>query len=166
MSKAEVVVVGEAGDKILYISFVKDGEVIPNTLFKLQHPGMLETEKWGNQMISHKVDSVDVNTSVRTKRFFNECVFPVKEAITGLEQELVAEYGINSEPKPTPDTIHPRFHSLWHRVSTRFLDGDLWNALPESRSESGGHSESDELLSGQKNGANSRANDSAPKSKK
>ncbi|MBK8397429.1 MAG: hypothetical protein IPL26_19620 [Leptospiraceae bacterium] len=136
MAKPEVVVVAEASDKVLYINFFQDGESIPNTLFRLQHPGMLEVEKWGNQVVTHKGDGMDLNTTIRTKRFFKECVFPVDKAITPEEDSLIAEYGVNNGGKPEPEKIHPRFHSLWHRVSTRFLDGDLWNDIPESRSDS------------------------------
>jgi len=135
MAKPEIVIVAEASDKVLYINFFKDGESIPNTLYRLQHPGMLEVEKWGNQVVQHKGDSMDLNTTIRTKRFFKECVFPVTEALTPEEESLIAEYGANNGGKPTPETIHPRFHSLWHRVSTRFLDGDLWNDVPESGNE-------------------------------
>jgi hypothetical protein len=135
MAKPEIVIVAEGNDKVLYINFFQNGEPIPNTLFRLQHPGMLEVEKWGNQVINHKGDSMTLDTTVRTKRFFKECVFPVSEAITPDEEILIEKYGLNQGGKPTPETIHPRFHSLWQRVSSRFLDGDLWNDIPESGNE-------------------------------
>jgi hypothetical protein len=136
MAKPEVVIVAEGSDKVLYINFFQNGDAIPNTLYRLQHPGMLEVEKWSNQVIEHNGDKMKLDTTVRTKRFFKECVFPVSEALTPEEEILVEKYGLNQGGKPTPETIHPRFHSLWQRVSTRFLDGDLWNDIPESGNES------------------------------
>lgn len=132
MAKPEVVIVAEGSDKILYVAFFQNEEVIPNTLFRLQHPGMLEVEKWGNQMFEQKGEAMKLDTTVRTKRFFKECVFPVSEALTPDEEILISKYGANKNPKPTPENVHPRFHSLWQRVSSRFLDGDLWNDIPES----------------------------------
>lgn len=136
MAKPEVVIVAEGSDKVLYINFFQGEKSIENTLFRLQHPGMLEVEKWGNQVIEHNGDKMKLDTTVRTKRFFKECVFPVSEALTPDEEKLVEKYGLNKAPKPTPENIHPRFQSLWHRVSARFLDGDLWNDIPESGEES------------------------------
>lgn len=135
MAKPEVVIVAEASDRVLYVNFFQSDVSIPDTLYRLQHPGMLEVEKWGNQVIEHNGDKMRLDTTIRTKRFFKECVFPVNEALTPLEESLVEKYGLNNGGKPTPETIHPRFHSLWQRVSARFLDGDLWNDIPESGNE-------------------------------
>ena len=151
MAKPEVVIVAEGSDRILYVNFFQNGESIPNTLFRLQHPGMLEVEKWGNQVIEHSGDKMKLDTTIRTKRFFKECVFPVTEALTPLEESLIGKYGANNTNKPTPETVHPRFQSLWHRVSTRFLDGDLWNDIPESGDESFGHASGAFVDGGQTN---------------
>lgn len=136
MSKPEVVIVGEAGDKVLYIGIFQNEKFIPNTLFKLQHPGMLEVEKWNNEVIKHDNGDMKLETISRKKRFFKECVFPVADAMVPIEEQLISKYGKNEGPKLTPETIPPKYHSLWQRVSTRFLDGDLWNEIPEFGNES------------------------------
>jgi hypothetical protein len=130
--KPQVVIVGEAGEKILYIAFFQNEDVVPNSLFKLQHPGMLEVEKWSNEVVKNTGDGLKLETIPRTKRFFKDCVFPVSEAVIPLEEILIQKYGKNEQPKPTPESIPPRYISLWQRVSTRFLDGELWNDIPES----------------------------------
>ena len=136
MAKPEVVIVAEGNEKVLYINFFQEGESIPNTLYRLQHPGMLEVEKWSNQVFEHNGEKLKIDSTTKTKRFFKECVFPVNEALTTVEETLVEKYGLNNSGKPDPMNIHPRFHSLWSRVSSRFLDGDLWNDVPESEPES------------------------------
>lgn len=131
-NKPEIVIVGEAGDKVLYINIFQNGEPVKNTLYRLQHPGMMIVEQWNNEVLKHNGDSIKLETVSRTKKFFKECVFPVSEAITPLEESLVESYGKNESGKLTPDDISPKYHSLWQRVSSRFLDGDLWNDIPES----------------------------------
>lgn len=133
MSKISAAVVGEAGDNILYIVIMKGDEPVKDGLFRLQHPGMMTVESWNGDVVKQTEDGLKMQTAQRTKRFFTECVFPVSEPIAGtLEESLVEKYGRNAGGKIRPEKLHPRFHSVWNRVSTRFLDGELWNDLPES----------------------------------
>lgn len=138
MSRVSAAVVGEAGDRILYIVITKDDVPVKNGLFKLQHPGMLAVESWNSEVVKQSDDGIKMNTVVRTKKFFSDCVFPVSEAVIPLEETLIDKYGRNAGGKLKPDSIPPKYSSVWNRVSSRFLDGELWNDLPESGEDADG----------------------------
>lgn len=131
MAKANVVIVGEAGDKTLYIIFKEGDKALPNSLFRLQHPGMEIVERWNNSVIQSSGDDVKIQTVSRTKNFFKDCVFPVETPMSDLESSLVDKYGANSGGKLNPEKVHPKFIGIWQRVSSRFLDGSLWDEIPE-----------------------------------
>lgn len=138
MSRISAAVVGEAGDNILYIVITKDDVPIKNGLFRLQHPGMLEVESWNSDVVRQAETGIKMDTVSRTKKFFARCVFPVSAVTVPLEETLVEKYGLNTGGKLNPDKIHPKYSSVWNRVSSRFLDGELWNDLPESGEDADG----------------------------
>ncbi|MCX8000786.1 MAG: hypothetical protein N3A69_17865, partial [Leptospiraceae bacterium] len=70
----EVEVVGSSRDRVLYIVFKNDEEIVPNSLYRLQHPGMLTVERWNSAMFKQSGEDIKVDTATRTKNFFKECV--------------------------------------------------------------------------------------------
>lgn len=130
--KTTVEVVGIADDNTIYTVFEKGGETIPNTLFRLQHPGMEEVEDWDNSIINNDSSGdVSLQTKTRTRNFFKKCVFPVDVGHSELEKKLIEKYGSNKSAKPNPETIPPRYHHIWRRVSRSFLDGSIWDEIPD-----------------------------------
>ncbi|EMO62658.1 hypothetical protein LEP1GSC133_1623 [Leptospira borgpetersenii serovar Pomona str. 200901868] len=135
MAHVETKIVGQDGDKILYLQFFKDEEPMKNQLWKLQHPGNKTVDSWNESMILRKGEEVSVRTSIRTKNFFDYCVFGVKDPVTDLEIDLAAEYGENEFKKIKQDDIQPRLYGVWQKVQVRFFDGDLWDDVPIPHSE-------------------------------
>lgn len=135
-------VVGVINERVIYVQFFKDGEPISNNLWKLVHPGNLEVERWTDSIVEMVGNKVKVNRTERTKKFFDKCVFPVKEATPNvpLEAELIEKYGANSSEKPTPDSIHPRLYGAWLVLLERFLGGTIWDDVEEylTRNHGGG----------------------------
>ncbi|EMF82123.1 hypothetical protein LEP1GSC188_3412 [Leptospira weilii serovar Topaz str. LT2116] len=132
MSKTEIEIVGQSGDKILYIQFFKGAEPLPEQLWKLQHPGNKRVDEWGEEMVRQKDGDLEVKTSLRTERFFKECVFGVTDPNTSLEEELVKKFGKTPTKTLKRDDITPRLYGLWGKLIPRFFDGAIWDEIPES----------------------------------
>jgi hypothetical protein len=131
MSKIRVLVVEEVGDKNIYVILRKDEEVIPNSLYRLQHPGMMNVENWNSSSVSRDGENVKVDSTFRIKKFFSDCVKPVEVPQGDIEEELVQKYGANTGGKINPNTLAPKYHAAWNKVIPRFLDGSLWEDIPD-----------------------------------
>jgi hypothetical protein len=134
--KIGVIVVGtqtneQIGRTVVYIQFEKNGDVMPNQLWALTHPGNLAVEKWRDSMLRHDGGKLEFDSSEQTKSFFSVCVRPVGEGFTDLEKELVVKYGSNKSAKPDPDKIDPRLFGVWQKVQTNFLSGDIFDQISE-----------------------------------
>ncbi|WP_017863262.1 hypothetical protein [Leptospira santarosai] len=132
MSKTEIEIVGAAGDKVLYIQFFKGAEPLSGQLWKLQHPGNKRVDEWDDEMLRQRDGGLELKTSLRTERFFRECVKGVIEPATPLEAELVERFGASPTKTLRRDDIHPRLYGLWGKLAPRFFDGSIWDEIPES----------------------------------
>ncbi|MDO6395436.1 hypothetical protein Q4554_15265 [Leptospira santarosai] len=132
MSKTEIEIVGAAGDKVLYIQFFKGAEPLPGQLWKLQHPGNKRVDEWDDEMLRQRDGGLELKTSLRTERFFRECVKGMIEPATPLEAELVERFGASPTKTLKRDDIHPRIYGLWGKLIPRFFDGSIWDEIPES----------------------------------
>ncbi|AXX17429.1 MULTISPECIES: hypothetical protein [Leptospira] len=132
MSKTEIEIVGQDGDKILYIQFFKGVEQLPKQLWKLQHPGNKRVDVWNEEMVRQKDGDLELKTSLRTERFFKECVFGIVEPATPLEEELVNKFGKTPTKSLKREDIPPLLYGLWGKLIPRFFDGALWDTIPES----------------------------------
>lgn len=143
--KIDAEIVGSDGRKIAYIVLKADDKTIPGTLYKLQHPGNMVADEMTESMIVRDGDDFGLSSRVRTKRFFLECVFPVKEpGITPLEKELIAHYG-GTEQRPDPDDMHPKLYRAWTQIQALFFGGDLWDFdLEAFATEAGGMGDQEE----------------------
>lgn len=126
-TKIDAEIVGGDGRKIAYIVLKADNKTIPETLYKLQHPGNLMADEMQESMIVREGDDFALSSKLRTQRFFQECVFPVRSpGVTALEKELIQEYG-GTEQRPDPDELHPSIYRAWGQIQTLFFGGDLWD---------------------------------------
>ena len=137
--KVSVHIVEEAGDKNIYVVLKKGEDEIPDTLYRLQHPGFMTVENWNSSSVNRDSDSVKVDSTFRIKKFFSDCVKPVETPIGEIEEALVEKYGANKGGKINPNTLAPKYHAVWNKVIPRFLDGSLWEDIPEQ--DRGGDSE-------------------------
>lgn len=140
--KIEAELVGAIGDRILYVVFKKDDEVMPNTLFKLQHPGNLKVDEWEESMVKREGEDVKFSSKTRTKNFFKQCVFPVKDPVIPQEEELIKEYGSNTGGTLDPEQISPAVYGVWQKLQNRFFSGSLFAEIPEPIAKSNGRADS------------------------
>jgi len=130
-SKYDAEVVGVGGRKVAYIIFRLDGEVIPDSLFRLTHPGNIRARDMIASAFGANKEEDDINFSIQpgTKimNFFSECVKPVRiTGVTPLEDDLINKYGANNED-PDPDSMPPKLFDAWEKVQALFFGGDLWD---------------------------------------
>ncbi|EKN88937.1 hypothetical protein LEP1GSC034_0221 [Leptospira interrogans str. 2003000735] len=132
MSKTQIEVVGQSGDRNIYIQFFKGAEPVKGQLWKLQYPGNKIVDEWSEDMVRSKDGELQLKSSFRTEKFFKSCVMGVTDPVDSLEEELVEQYGATPTKTLKRDDIHPRLYGLWGKLIPRFLDGSIWDDLPES----------------------------------
>lgn len=132
--KTNIEVVGNdfgAGVELLYVVIKKDDEPIENGLFRLQHPGNLEVDRWNESMVKQSEGDMTFATRERTKKFFDQCVYPVESGNSEIEKTLIARYGANTGGKLQPNSIRPNLYGVWQKLQTRFFGGDIFDDVPE-----------------------------------
>jgi hypothetical protein len=133
--RINVIGVKTDGEKVVYVVFEKDGEVMPDHLFRLQYPGNKRVAEWKDSIMTMEDENLKYSSSFITNKFFSECVFPVTNKGLDYEAELIEKYGENKGGKPKFDDIKPYLAGAWQKLQSSFLSGDLFLEVVEPEPE-------------------------------